>query len=445
MAWLEARAEAEPAQEGGVARLEAEPGGVAGHVGAVLVDHADHAQRHPHPRNPQAVRPHPAVDDLAHRVGQRGHPPQAGGHRRRSARRSVAGDPGRTPPCRRTRRGRGHPGWPPATRRRLLLEQVGRHAQGVVAHRSRGAGHRAASAAADAARQLRRGPVWSPDQRTSTRSSRCTTRWDMSSGSWSLRRPTHSEARAARRRTRPLAKILPSGPTISTASSGPKSPSDGHHAGREQRPPAFGQGLVGPLVDDEAARGSQGEGDPQLAGREAVGPGPEHGAHAGLAGHCRRHDAGPGGVGDDRLHPRPGGDFGGSDRGPVMAYEALRYYSQRDLTFRFVSNIDGTDFVEATRDLNAEETLFIISSKTFTTLETMTNAHTAREWALKTLKNPAAIAKHFVAVSTNTKEVQNSASILPICLNFGIGWRPVLNGFFNWTIHNDRHWPQKLL
>ena len=69
-----------------------------------------------------------------------------------------------------------------------------------------------------------------------------------------------------------------------------------------------------------------------------------------------------------------------------MAYEALKYYSQRDLIFRFVSNIDGTDFVEATRDLNAEETLFIISSKTFTTLETMTNAHTAREWALKNLK-----------------------------------------------------------
>jgi glucose-6-phosphate isomerase len=97
--------------------------------------------------------------------------------------------------------------------------------------------------------------------------------------------------------------------------------------------------------------------------------------------------------------------IGGSDLGPVMAYEALRYYSRRDLTFRFVSNIDGTDFVEATRDLDAEETLFIISSKTFTTLETMTNAHTAREWALKTLKHPAAVARHFVAVSTNVGEV----------------------------------------
>ena len=97
--------------------------------------------------------------------------------------------------------------------------------------------------------------------------------------------------------------------------------------------------------------------------------------------------------------------IGGSDLGPVMACEALRHYSQRDLTFRFVSNIDGTDFAEATRDLNAEETLFIISSKTFTTLETMTNAQTARAWALATLKNPAAIAKHFVAVSTNAEEV----------------------------------------
>ena len=97
--------------------------------------------------------------------------------------------------------------------------------------------------------------------------------------------------------------------------------------------------------------------------------------------------------------------IGGSDLGPVMAYEALRHYSQRDLTFRFVSNIDGTDFAEATRDLDAAETLFIISSKTFTTLETMTNAHTARDWALKTLKHPAAVAKHFVAVSTNAEEV----------------------------------------
>ena len=97
--------------------------------------------------------------------------------------------------------------------------------------------------------------------------------------------------------------------------------------------------------------------------------------------------------------------IGGSDLGPVMAYEALRHYSQRDLTFRFVSNIDGTDFAEATRDLDAEETLFIVSSKTFTTLETMTNARTARDWALETLKHPSAVAKHFVAVSTNAEEV----------------------------------------
>ncbi len=97
--------------------------------------------------------------------------------------------------------------------------------------------------------------------------------------------------------------------------------------------------------------------------------------------------------------------IGGSDLGPVMAYEALRHYSQRNIIFRFVSNVDGADFVEATSDLKAEETLFIISSKSFTTLETMKNAHTARDWALKTLKHPSAIAKHFVAVSTNAKEV----------------------------------------
>ena len=98
--------------------------------------------------------------------------------------------------------------------------------------------------------------------------------------------------------------------------------------------------------------------------------------------------------------------IGGSDLGPVMAYEALRHYSQRDLTFRFVSNVDSTDIAEATRDLDAEETLFIVSSKTFTTLETMTNAHSARVWALETLKHSVAIAKHFVAVSTNAVEVE---------------------------------------
>jgi glucose-6-phosphate isomerase len=98
--------------------------------------------------------------------------------------------------------------------------------------------------------------------------------------------------------------------------------------------------------------------------------------------------------------------IGGSDLGPVMAYEALKHYSDRAMTFRFVSNVDGTDFVEATRDLDAGETLFIVSSKTFTTLETMTNAHTARDWLLRALGGDAkAVAKHFVAVSTNTQKV----------------------------------------
>jgi len=98
--------------------------------------------------------------------------------------------------------------------------------------------------------------------------------------------------------------------------------------------------------------------------------------------------------------------IGGSDLGPVMAYEALKYYSDRAMTFRFVSNVDGTDFVEATRDLDAAETLFIISSKTFTTLETMTNAHSARDWSLRGLGDDAkAVARHFVAVSTNAEKV----------------------------------------
>ncbi len=97
--------------------------------------------------------------------------------------------------------------------------------------------------------------------------------------------------------------------------------------------------------------------------------------------------------------------IGGSDLGPVMAYEALRHYSRRDLTFRFISNIDGADFIEATRDLAPAETLFVISSKTFTTLETMTNAHSAREWCLASLKDDTAIARHFVAISTNAAEV----------------------------------------
>ncbi len=98
--------------------------------------------------------------------------------------------------------------------------------------------------------------------------------------------------------------------------------------------------------------------------------------------------------------------IGGSDLGPVMAYEALRHYSPRNMTFRFVSNVDGTDFVEATRDLDPAETLFIVSSKTFTTLETMTNARSAKRWLLATLGDEAAVARHFVAVSTNEAEVR---------------------------------------
>jgi glucose-6-phosphate isomerase len=114
--------------------------------------------------------------------------------------------------------------------------------------------------------------------------------------------------------------------------------------------------------------------------------------------------------------------IGGSDLGPVMAYEALRYYATRDITFRFVSNVDSTDFVEATRDLDPEETLFIVSSKTFTTLETMTNARSAREWTLKALGDEAAIAKHFVAVSTNAEKVTE----------FGIDTDNMF-GFWDWV------------
>jgi glucose-6-phosphate isomerase len=114
--------------------------------------------------------------------------------------------------------------------------------------------------------------------------------------------------------------------------------------------------------------------------------------------------------------------IGGSDLGPVMAYEALRWYSRRDLTFRFVSNVDGTDFAEATHDLDPEETLFVVSSKTFTTLETMTNARTARAWALAGLGDEAAVAKHFVAVSTNAAEVSA----------FGIDTANMF-GFWDWV------------
>src|SRR6266566_3084821 len=114
--------------------------------------------------------------------------------------------------------------------------------------------------------------------------------------------------------------------------------------------------------------------------------------------------------------------IGGSDLGPVMAYEALRYYSDRALTMRFVSNVDGTDFAEATRDLDPAETLFIVSSKTFTTLETMTNARTARDWSLAALGDEKAVAKHFAAVSTNAAEVTK----------FGIDTKNMF-GFWDWV------------
>ncbi len=114
--------------------------------------------------------------------------------------------------------------------------------------------------------------------------------------------------------------------------------------------------------------------------------------------------------------------IGGSDLGPVMAYEALRHYSEREITFRFVSNVDSTDFVEATRDLSAEETLFVISSKTFITLETMTNARSARDWVLSQLGEESAIAKHFVAVSTNAEKVSE----------FGIDTDNMF-GFWEWV------------
>ena len=114
--------------------------------------------------------------------------------------------------------------------------------------------------------------------------------------------------------------------------------------------------------------------------------------------------------------------IGGSDLGPVMAYEALRHYSERALTFRFVSNVDSTDFAEAVHDLNPEETLFIVSSKTFTTLETMTNAHTARDWLLAGLGDKESVAKHFVAVSTNAAKVSE----------FGIDTTNMF-GFWDWV------------
>ena len=115
--------------------------------------------------------------------------------------------------------------------------------------------------------------------------------------------------------------------------------------------------------------------------------------------------------------------IGGSDLGPVMAYEALKAYSDRNMTFRFVSNVDGTDITEALRDLDPAETLFIISSKTFTTLETMTNAQSARDWLVKGFGgNEKSVARHFVAVSTNAQEVAK----------FGIDTENMF-GFWDWV------------
>ncbi|MCL2585828.1 MAG: glucose-6-phosphate isomerase, partial [Streptosporangiales bacterium] len=114
--------------------------------------------------------------------------------------------------------------------------------------------------------------------------------------------------------------------------------------------------------------------------------------------------------------------IGGSDLGPVMAYEALRHYTARDLTFRFVSNVDSTDFAEATRDLDPEETLFIISSKTFGTLETLANANSARDWIVSSLGSDKAVANHFVAVSTNAERVSK----------FGIDTNNMF-GFWDWV------------
>ena len=138
--------------------------------------------------------------------------------------------------------------------------------------------------------------------------------------------------------------------------------------------------------------------------------------------------------------------IGGSDLGPVMAYEALKHYSDRSMTFRFVSNVDGTDFVEATRDLDPAETLFIISSKTFTTLETMTNAQSARDWSLAGLGGDRkAVARHFVAVSTNAAKVsevrhrhRQHVRVL------GLGRRPLLHGLGDRSLDDAGHRPGAL-
>ena len=137
--------------------------------------------------------------------------------------------------------------------------------------------------------------------------------------------------------------------------------------------------------------------------------------------------------------------IGGSDLGPVMAYEALKHYSDRSLTFRFVSNVDGTDFAEATHDLDPAETLFIVASKTFTTLETMTNAETARDWLLAGLGGDnAAVAKHFVAVSTNAEKVAAfGIDVAKHVRLLGLGRRTLFDGVGHRPLDDDRHRPRQ--
>jgi glucose-6-phosphate isomerase len=132
--------------------------------------------------------------------------------------------------------------------------------------------------------------------------------------------------------------------------------------------------------------------------------------------------------------------IGGSDLGPVMAYEALKYYSDRAMTFRFVSNVDATDFAEATRDLDPAETLFIVSSKTFTTLETMTNAHSARRWSLAGLGgDEKSVAKHFVAVSTNEGCDEIRHRYRQHFRLLGLGRRPLFHGLGDRAFNDARH------
>jgi glucose-6-phosphate isomerase len=133
--------------------------------------------------------------------------------------------------------------------------------------------------------------------------------------------------------------------------------------------------------------------------------------------------------------------IGGSYLGPEMAYDALRDFTDRGMKFRFVANVDGAAFTDATHDLDPAETLFILSSKTFTTLETMTNAATARKWIVDSLKSDAAVAKHFVAVSTNARAWRSSASTPPTCSASGIGSGALFHGFGHRPVDHDRVGP----